>query len=279
MTPPDFSDEEYRLFRSWLREEYGLRFGPEKRDVLRTRLESRRAELGFRSYQQLYFHLKFHPSREQEREKIISQLTNNESYFFRERGQLEVLRKELLPLLKRSRAKRREVRLLSAGCSAGQEPYSLFITARESKLFPPPWRVRITGLDVDAEALARARRGVYGEHSFRGVAAPVRERYFRKLEEGWEILPELRRQVRFQPANLAKGGWLERLEKQDVIFCRNVLIYFDPEAARGVVERLHRVLASDGFLFLGHAETLSRIAVPFEVERRPGAIFYRKVEG
>jgi chemotaxis protein methyltransferase CheR len=279
--PVPMTDEEYRLFSEWLVQEFGLWFGPERREILRTRLEPRRAELGFASFHQLFFHLKFHPEREAERQRLVPHLTNNESYFFRERRQLEVFRDDVLPALvdERRRTGRSELRVLSAGCAAGQEPYSLAILLRNALPAAPPYP-RVTGVDLDPVALEQARAGEFTAHSFRGVEPELRDRHFRQVcENRWQILPELREQVEFRTANLSDPEWPGALQPFDVVFCRNVLIYFDTEALHRAARGLHRALAPGGYLFLGHAESLNRVPTPFQVERRPGAIFYRKVEG
>lgn len=278
MTPVRLTDEEYRLFSEWLVEEFGLWFGPEKREILRTRLEPRRAELGMATFQQLFFHLKFHPERQAERARLVPHLTNNESYFFRERPQLDAFREIVLPTLRDAlNAQRRsELRVLSAGCSAGQEPYTLSILLRETRL-PAPLHARVTGVDLDPRILEQARSGRYTAHSFRGVDPELRDRYFRQTAENeWEILPALREAVDFQRANLSDPEWAQALPPQDVIFCRNVLIYFDSDALIRAARGLHDALAPGGYLFLGHAETLSRVPTPLVAERRPGAIFYRR---
>ena len=275
---PLLTDDEFRLFREWIAEEYGMCFGPEKRDILRARLEPRRAALGFDTFQQLYFHLKFHPEREGERDLLLPHLTNNESYFFRESAQLELLRSEILPAVKANleTTDRREVRLLSAACAAGEEAYSLAVTARESGVFPSPWRVRVTGLDVDPQVLGRAAEGCYTAHAFRGVPDEVRERYFQADGKRWRIRPNLRGAVDFIRGNLVDARWTAVVPPHDVIFCRNVLIYFDEAAISQVARSLYDALVPGGFLFLGHAESLSRFPTPFRPVRYPGAICYRK---
>lgn len=280
MNRPVLSEEEFRLFSEWLVAEYGLNFPPEKRDILRSRLEPRRAELGMETFEQLFFHLKFHPERETERQQLIPHLTNNESYFLRERAQLDILRDEVLPeLQKRLRGEgRREVRILSAGCALGQEAYTLAMIAKESKLFPPPWKVRITGMDLDPRALERARRGVFTEHALRGVEPEIRTRYFEDEDGQWVLSPAIRTMVEFAQGNLLNADWLRPLGQQDVVFCRNVLIYFDRGGIGRAVEHLHQALVPGGYLFLGHAESLSRISTPFCAQRRAGAVFYRRID-
>lgn len=275
--PPGLTDDEYRLFAEWLATEYGLRFGPEKREILRARLEPRRATLGLPTFERLLFHVRYHPDREKERLLLLSDLTNNESYFFRERPQLEVLREQVLPELAReARAENRSaLRILSAGSAGGEEAYTLAIIARES-LRGRGVQARVTGIDLDVKALERAREALYRDHAFRGVEPELRDRYFRREEDGWRLDPRVRAAARFQQGNLVDPGWSGSVPAQDVVFCRNVLIYFDREGMRRAVDNLYRVLRPGGYLFLGHSETLSRIPTRFTAVRRPGAVFYQR---
>ncbi|MEX2572453.1 MAG: protein-glutamate O-methyltransferase CheR [Gemmatimonadota bacterium] len=275
------TDVEYRRFSDWLAEEYGLVFGPEKRDILRSRLEPRRSELGFDTFEQLFFHVKYHPERDSERDKLIPHLTNNESYFFREREQLAAFGSEVLPGLRDRLAaqKRHEVRVLSAGCAAGEEAYSLAIAVHESNLFPADWKVRLTGIDLDPEALERARAGRYTQNAFRRLDPSIKAKYFTSQDDGmWELNDRIRQMVTFQRANLADRTWPASLRRLDVIFCRNVLIYFGEATTRQVAEAFHDALVPGGYLFLGHSESLSRVPTRLEAVRRPGTVFYRRPE-
>ena len=264
------------MWGEWLHDELGHRWGPEKREMLRSRLEPRRAALGVDSYEQLLFHLKFHPDRATERERLLPYLTNNESYFCRERGTLDVVRTEILPELQRRVGSGGEVRILSAACAAGEEAYTLGTMVYQGALAGAA-RARVTGVDVDPRALERARAGIYREHAFRGTDAEFRRRYFEERGEGsWEVKPEVKRLVEFRRANLVESEWRAALPPQHLVFCRNVLIYFGEDGVRRAAEGLYQVLAPGGYLFLGHAESLRSVPVPFELERRPGAIFYRR---
>jgi chemotaxis protein methyltransferase CheR len=278
MTRPALSEEEFRLWGEWLAEEFGLHFGPERRDTLRGRLEPRRSALGLPTFEDLLFHVKFHPERDVERERLVPHLTNNESYFCRERGTLDVLRGDVLPRLRERLGASGQLRILSAACAAGEEVYTLAAVVRETGLFAPG-AVRITGVDLDPAALERARAAAYTEHAFRGTSPEFRERWFEPEGEGrWTVRPELRAGVELRRANLVDPAWWKPLGPQHVVLCRNVLIYFGDEALRRAAEGLHAALAPGGYLFLGHAETLRRVPTPLEVERRPGAIFYRRAE-
>lgn len=283
MTRPELSDREHRLFNEWLSEEFGLSFGPARRDILRARLDPRRVALGFDTFEQLYLHLKFHPDRKQEQVRLLPHLTNNESYFFRESAQLDELREKVLPAVINDleAADRREIRLLSGGCAAGEEAYTLAMVARQSGLIRDSWKVRVTGVDLDPDALKRAEAAEYGPNAFRRVEDDIRERYFDSVGElAWRVKPAIRSTVRFAPGNLVSSGWWRSLPPQDVAFCRNVLIYFDDRSVTRAIDGLYQSLRPGGYLFLGHAESLSRVPTRFVPVRKPGVIYYqRPVDG
>jgi len=271
------SDEEFRMWAEWLAEELGHRWAPERREILRTRLEPRRAALGLESFDALLFHLRFHPERDAERERLVPHLTNNESYFCRERGSLDVIRAEVLPELRARLGPGGQARLLSAACAAGEEAYTLSILAREDGGFAAPGALRVTGMDVDPAALARARAGRYGPHAFRGIDPAWRSRFFDEPgAESWEVRPEVRAPVRFVESNLVRDGWWSGIPPQHLVLCRNVMIYFDDDAVLRAARGLWEAMAPGGYLFLGHAESLRHVPVPFELHRRPGALFYRR---
>ncbi len=276
--PPPLTDDEFHLFAEWLAGEFGLRFGPEKREILRARLEPRRAALNLPSFEQLLFRVRYHPSAREERLRLVSHLTNNESYFFRERGQLDVLRREVLPGLARAAQAdgRTELRILSAGSASGEEAYTLASVAMDA-LRGTGLEPVITGVDVDGAALERARTAVFRAHAFRGVEPETRSRLFTpEGSDHWRLKSGVRAAARFQQGNLVDPGFGAALPRQDVAFCRNVLIYFDEAGIRRAVDNLYAVLRPGGYLFLGHSETLSRIPTRFAPERRPGAIFYSR---
>jgi chemotaxis protein methyltransferase CheR len=269
------TDDEYRLFSEWLAAEVGIRFGPERREILRARLEPLRVELDLPSFEQLLFRVRYHPDRTEALTRMITQITNNESYFFRESRQLDLLRHEVLPEMGRAaRAHARPVRILSAGCAAGEEAYTLAIIAGET--LGSPAKAAITGVDIDSAALQRAEEGLYRDHALRGLDLEIRAKYFRNDDGRWRVRAPFRAAARFRHANLVDPRFASDLEPQDVVFCRNVLIYFGDAAIRLAVDHLYQVVRPGGCLFLGHAESLSRVPTRFVAERRPGAVFYRR---
>jgi chemotaxis protein methyltransferase CheR len=172
----------------------------------------------------------------------------------------------------------RSLRILSAGCSTGEEALTLAMIVYDSAQFFWGWDVQIVGMDVDRVALEKARRALYFHNSFRSVAPAVIERHFVKQGGGAQVKEGVRRLTRFVQGNLTEAASYEGLAPLDAILCRNVLIYFSDAMIRRVVELFAAALAPGGFLLLGHAESLSRISDAFTPIRFPGAMIYQKPE-
>jgi chemotaxis protein methyltransferase CheR len=212
---------------------------------------------------------------------MVSHLTNNETYFFREQPQLQVFSDHVLRGLRdwKTAAGERQLRILSAGCSTGEEAYTLAMIVHDSGHFFWNWEVKIVGMDVDAVALEKARRAVYFHNSFRAITPALRERHFVPEGSGAQVKDSIRRLVSLQQGNILEAASYQSLQRLDVVFCRNVLIYFSDTGIRRVVQHFYDALAPGGHLFLGHAESLSRITDLFTPVRFPGAMIYRKPGG
>lgn len=277
----DLTEEEFRLLRDLIHEKFGLFFDDNQRASLRARLMGRLASRGLRSFEDYFHDLRFGPDRTEELSSMVTHLTNNETYFYREGPQLEVFAEHVLRQLKERKARSgdRRLRLLSAGCSTGEEAYTLAMIVFDSGQFFWNWDVRVTGLDVDHAALEKARRGLYHHNSFRGVAPDVQARHFSKLGPGQQVKEVIRRMVEFRQGNLLEPPSYAGLAGLDAIFCRNVLIYFSDGAIRRVVTQFFDCLAPGGYLFLGHAESLARITDRFTPLRFPGAMVYQRPPG
>jgi chemotaxis protein methyltransferase CheR len=272
--------EEFRLFQELVAESFGLVLDEGVEKYLAAKLLPRLNELRLDSFTEYYGYLKFAPGCIAERQQFITLLTNNETYFFREQAQLTVFSEEILPRLKEAkRAKgERTIRIVSAGCSSGEEVYSLAMLLQESGSFAWDWDLRITGVDVDCRVLERARAGVYSQGSFRAMAPELIERYFKQSGQEFAVREVLKKSVRFEQGNLLSLSSDLSERDIDIIFCRNVLIYFREETVKRVVQNLSRLTVPGGWLFLGHAESLARIDSPYLPVRFPGAIIYRKRE-
>ncbi len=190
-------------------------------------------------------------------------MTTNESFFFRDIKPFEVFRRETLPNLLEARAHRRQIRIWSAACSTGQEPYSLAMMLKEEAAKLAGWRVEIVATDLSAEVLEKAKVGLYSQFEVqRGLPIQLMLKYFAQVNDLWQIDAGVRAMVSFREANLLDD--LSTLGQFDVVFCRNVLIYFDQDTKRAVLERIGRLMPPDGVLYLGGAETVLGICDNFK---------------
>ncbi|HKZ32128.1 MAG TPA: protein-glutamate O-methyltransferase CheR [Vicinamibacteria bacterium] len=276
----ELSEEEFRLLRDFVHERFGLYYDETQRTSLRARLAPRLDLLGLSSFEDYHRYVRFAPERAEEQQRMVSHLTNNETYFFREQPQLDVFAGHVLRALKERKTRSGEKRLhaLSAGCSTGEEPLTLAMILFDSGQFFWGWDVCVTGLDVDGAALEKARRAVYHQGSLRAVTPTLLERHFVTDGSGVRVKESSRRSVAFRAGNLLEPGSYEGLGPLDVVFCRNVLIYFSDAAVQRAVSLFHQALAPGGYLFLGHAESLARVSSAFVPIRFQGAIVYQKPE-
>jgi chemotaxis protein methyltransferase CheR len=210
---------------------------------------------------------------------LAERLTVGETYFFRNEGDLAAFREEVLPRRLAARAGERRLRVLSAGCSSGEEPYTLaMILSDLPELAGWDWSVR--AFDVNPAALARARAGRYGDWALRQTAVELRERFFVRDGRHHAVRDEVRARVTFEEGNLAAeppGPWAAG--PYDVVFCRNVIMYLTPETKRRAVARLAAALAPEGALFLGHAETLRGVSTAFHLRQGRSSFYYERREG
>lgn len=210
-------------------------------------------------------------------EQLINAFTVNETYFYREDRQLRALSADLLE--ERIKVKRPgdAIRIWSVPCSTGEEPYSIAIWLLENWPQVDAYDVEIVGSDINTSALRAAGEGVFGKRALMRLTPSLIAKYFAPVaSSGWRIIDELRQSVRFTPVNLVEAAETRPHGQFDVIFCRNVLIYFDDASRRVAAENLYENLAPGGFICLGHTESMSRISPLFEVRRFADAIVYQK---
>jgi chemotaxis protein methyltransferase CheR len=210
-----------------------------------------------------------------EYEALLERLLTQETSFFRYPGVYEAFEKRVLPELhvKKFWKNPRTLRIWSAGCSTGEEPYSIAITIADSLSFADSWNVEILATDVGRHALKHAERGIYSGRSIASVNEKQLVNHFSALEKGQQIKPRLRKMVSFAQMNLASPVYLGRM---DAIFCMNVLIYFSEERRRALVQRFYETLEPGGYLFLGHSESISKMPVKFQAIVLNDCILYRK---
>jgi chemotaxis protein methyltransferase CheR len=270
------TEADWKLLTDLLVERFGLAFSGTRREILAGRLQARLDALHLDGVREYYHFLRFHPAREEELGELSRRITNNETYFFREVAQLDAIAEAVVPQLDR---RGRPVRILSAGCSSGEEPYSLAIRLTDAalELSGRPWE--IDACDLNPSRVEQARAATYEEGSFRACDAETRRRCFVEENGRYRLRDRYRRGVRFFQANLAGpfagAGWGE----YDVVLCRNLLIYFAPEAFDCLIARFARLIPSGGFLFLGHSESLFDRSDDFELAHIRGAMGYRRKAG
>lgn len=218
-------------------------------------------------------YLKMNPA---EWDVLVEILTINETYFYREEHQLNECCSLVLPKLQ-SLVKNRPIRIWSAACSTGDEPYTLAMLIQESGKFPPG-SVEIIGTDINKKVLQKAESGFYhhGSFAFRRIPHDLFKKYFREVDGGYTIADNIRKMVKFQHANLLDGAKLKQVGTVDVIFCRNVLIYFDQATTRQVISGLAQNLMPGGYLFLGHAESITDMGLGFQKVDSKETFYYRK---
>lgn len=266
----------------WVTLHTGLSFPREKWGDLERGIGQVCQELGFKEIESCSHWLLSSPLSRAQIEMLASCLTIGETYFFREKRIFEILEREIFPeLIRAHRSSDRRLRVWSAGCCTGEEAYSLAILL--DRMIPDlhDWHVSILATDINPRFLRKAEAGVYGEWSFRDSPPWLRERYFRAEGKGMEILPEIRKMVTFSYHNLAMDPYpslLNHTNAMDLIFCRNVLIYFAPERARGVIQNLHHSLVDGGWLAVSSTEISHDLFSRFDSVQFPGAILYKKSE-
>jgi chemotaxis protein methyltransferase CheR len=228
---------------------------------------------------QYWDYLTAHPSRDSEIRQLLNEVAVGETYLFRNPLQLDAFRKAILPELAAARGKAaKRLRIWSAGCSTGEEPYSIAISIlEENSSLLKNWHVDVIATDLNDRALAAAEKGIYAEDALRNIPQPLRAKYFSPREDGtFEICPEAKKLVHFSRLNLTDASALLSLNEVDVIFCCNVLVYFDGTSKSRVIESFFNNLTEGGYLFLGACESLLRLNDQFRVVHFPGTIAYWK---
>ncbi|WP_448269630.1 CheR family methyltransferase [Nostoc sp. DSM 114159] len=275
---------------------FGIHIKPHYQDRLKKNLLTRIRALGLCSLNDYY---QFLVARNQlvpgatEWQELISLLTVTETYFFRDEGQMSLLKNQLLPeLIERKRKLsltqynaangefyRPTLRLWSAGCSTGEEAYSLAILVKELIPDNQTWDILILGTDINQPAIALAQQGIYSDWSFRTTTEEIKNRYFQSHKKGWKIDPAIQAMVTFQPGNLMQDNFLayaSSIHDFDLIVCRNVFIYFDFRAIAQVIDKFYCSLAPGGFLLTGHTELHGQKTEPFQIKNFPQSAVYQR---
>ena len=294
-TQTPLTDAELKLLQTFIYQECGMHFDERRTHFLRDRLQRRLKACGLESF---YAYYKLLTSREGKPElsALLENLTVNETSFFRVKPQLEMFQKSILEEVLHRKQERRDwtLRIWSAGCSTGQEPYTLAIMVCDAlayyylrnplpfdmpvpkPLIPPPWKVEILASDISFSALLTAGQGLYTDAQMEPVDYTTRLRYFEKSADKYVVKQSLKNLIQFDFHNL-KTEFLP--QRNDIIFCRNVMIYFDEAEQKRLVEKFYRCLNQEGYLFVGHAESLFGVSTKFHMIHRNSATVYQRIEG
>lgn len=271
--PPEI----FRLLRDLIYDYCGIFFADDNAYIVHRRLQSRLDALAMVDFAEYYRYLRSCDpvSRRQELEEIVDRVTTNETYFFRESYQLDAFRDEILPEIYQQRPRDKRLSVWSAGCATGEEAYTIAILIQETGLFGD-WDVRVFGNDISRRCLQVARKAQYGRSSFRATDERVVRRYFREVDGKQQVRDEVRALCSFGQINLIDAPMMRLVGDVDVIFCRNVLIYFDQASRKKVIDALHGKLVRGGYLLLGHSESLISLSTAFELVHLKNDMVYRK---
>ncbi len=274
------NDAEFQLVKDLIYNLSGLDFNHKNKLRLEYKLKERMQQLGYATFNEYYSFLnKRSTSSDIEIKELLDLLTVNETSFFRNKSHFKALNEHVLPEVIESNSGSFMVNpplsIWSAGCSTGQEPYSILISALEHKSFiNSGMSLQIYATDISQTSIEIAKDGIYPAKRLHNMPLNILKKYFIEKNGKIEILQEYRKKVKYMYLNLKKGPFPRNL---DIIFCRNVMIYFDDNMRKSVIEKLHRSLKSGGYLFIGHSESLSNFSDLFEFKICSGGIVYKKI--
>jgi chemotaxis protein methyltransferase CheR len=275
---PALTEQEFSRLCEYLYRRSGMIFTEAKRYYVERRVHERMSATGFPSFAGYFAHLRINAQGESEH--FVNALTVNETYFYREDHQLRCLSTDLLGERVRKKRKGETIRIWSVPCSTGEEPYSVAMWLLENWPLVDEYEIEIAGSDIDTKVLEQANEGIFGKRALMRLSPHLVEKYFSPmLDERWRILDDLRQSVQFSAVNIVAPAEMRTHGRFDVIFCRNVLIYFDDASRRVAAENLYENLHPGGFICLGHTESMSRISPLFEVRRFSDAIVYQRPAG
>ncbi len=263
--------------RDFIYEHCGIYFNENKIYLLEDRLSHRIEERKLSSYEEYLYFLQYDPKRPEELKSLYNSITTNETSFFRDPTQLDAFKTGALPMVLEAKKPHDKVlRIWSAGCSTGEEPYTLAMMLVEEGLFMKGWRVEILASDISDRVINSAKKALYPEYSIRNTPAAIMKKYFTKTPEGYQVNNEIKRMVRFLNINLFDSGQVRAALTADIIFCRNVIIYFDDDSKRKVMGHFHDRLTDSGILVLGFSETLINLTRAFRPKGINRCVVYQK---
>lgn len=245
-------------------------------DKLGKYIDNRSSELGIDNFRKYFFKLRFDDKSGDEFQALMNGITVNETYFFREKDQFEVLVNRILPELHESMPINRPLRILSSPCSTGEEPYSMVLHIVEEGDVVEKRDIELVGIDIDSTVIKKAQIAKFSERSIHAIPKNILSKWFVKNSLGYELCEDLKGTVDFQVANVFDKTQMRKLGKFDVIFSRNMLIYFDDASRKEVAMTFYDMLNPGGYVLLGHAEYMSRIVSVFKAKKIDNTLIYQK---
>lgn len=239
-------------------------------------IDSRCAVTGADTFRKYFYTLRFEDKSGEEFQSLINAITVNETYFYREKEQFEVLVERLLPELHAKRPLHQPLRILSAPSSTGEEPYSIVLHILEEARIVEERDIEIVGIDIDSTVIEKAKKGKYSERSVHAIPKPVLRKWFKSGKFGYDLVDDLIGTVDFRVANVFDKTQMRQLGKFDIIFSRNMLIYFDDASRKEVAMTFYDMLNPEGYVLLGHAEYMSRITSAFKAKKIDSTLIYQK---
>lgn len=275
------SPKEFVIIRDLIKERTGIYIRDSRSDYLEYRLRDRMQATGIHNFEEYYYYLKYNPGTSGEFQSLINLITVQETSFFRNPDQLKsfqnVVLKELID--KKNKSGNRCLRIWSAACSTGEEPNTLAIILNEALPYLFNWDVEIIATDISTRALDISNKGIYDEQKLKDIPPAITEKYFTKTNQGFMAKETLSRLIKYNHLNLTTDfGKNMTISKQkfDVIFCRNVFIYFPDDVKEKIATAFYNSLNPGGYFFLGNAETVDIRKVPFMMTFLPGGMVYQK---
>ena len=269
------SEDDFLKFQEYFYRKTGIQFEHSKRYFVDKRLVERIETTGNDSFRSYFAMLRFQASGI-ELQALVNSMTINETYFFREEYQFHCLVNSILPEIVANKKNNEPIRIWVIPSSSGEEPYSIAMCLLERWLGIHKWDVEIISSDIDTKILAQARSGLYSERSVKHVPRAYMQKYFQQTPQGYQLNDDLRSAVEFTRINLMEASEVRPYRNFDVIFCRNLLIYFDDVSRKQAAETFYDALRPGGFICLGHSESMSRISALYKIRKFPEAIVYQK---
>jgi chemotaxis protein methyltransferase CheR len=265
-----FPDADFENYRNFIYSESGIHFTATNRSILESRLKEKLREKNVATVKEYY---RIITTDKEELKGFLDSITTNLTRFFRNQAHFDALEHHVIPeLIKMKKpAGDTTIKVWSAGCSTGEEPYTIAMLL--SEILPPPWKFMITASDISLKCLMTGKEGFYADSRITGIPDAYLKKYFDKVEGGYKIHQDIMSKIRFDYHNLKNDSGQRGL---DIVFCRNVIIYFDEAAQQAVINRFWDAMAPKSFLFIGHSESLFGMDTKFEFVKTQWATFYRK---